>query len=153
MVLLPKPQPQAVTVPVEVEEELTNLRGFRDLVGERWGYWLGRKLTQHEMNEKTAEPRKKAREIRKGITDNLEKFITESDIDGYHEKMGELKEAKKVVKEAQEPFRKKINPLGRAVRFLDTVAIPDALKELGTPVQPRFSLSDFVKQALESAKK
>ena len=145
MVVLPS---ETTQVAVEVEEEMTNLRGFRDLVGERWGYWMGRKLTQHEMNEKSADERKKAREIRKAISNNLETYIKESDIEGYHAKMGELKEAKEVVKKAQAPFRKKINPLSKAVRFLDTVAIPDALKELGTPVQPRFSLSEFVKQAL-----
>jgi len=33
------------------------------------------------------------------------------------------------------------------------VAIPDALKELGTPITPRFSLSKWIGDAIASAKK
>jgi hypothetical protein len=36
---------------------------------------------------------------------------------------------------------------------MDNVAIPDSLKELGYPVEPRFSLSEHVKKALESQRK
>lgn len=140
-----------ITIPAEVEVELTNLRGFRDLVGERFGYWLGRRLKQTEMNDATKEERKAVSEVRKSI--NIEEFIQNSDLDGYKTKLQELDAARKVVSDKAKPFREKISPLTSAVGFLDKVAIPDALKELGTPVQPRFSLSEFVKTQLAQQKK
>ena len=139
-------------LPKEVQQEVTMLRGFRDLVGERWGYFLGRRMTQADMNEKTKEERKNVREIRKDITDNLEEYIKTSDIDTYLSKTKELKGAREVVSKKAKPFREKINPLTKAQRYLDTVAIPDALKEIGTPVQPRFSLSKWITDAMKSEK-
>lgn len=141
-----------VVVPKEVEQELTLLRGFRDLVGERWGYFLGRRMTQVDMNEKTKEERKGVREIRKEITDNLEEYIKNADIDTYLSKQKSLKDAREVVSKKAKPFREKINPLRKAQRYLDTVAIPDAMKELGTPIQPRFSLSKWVTDAMSAEK-
>lgn len=149
MVVLSPAKAEAIELPQEVEEELTNLRGFRDLVGERWGYWLGRRVKQGELSEATKEERKAVREIRKGITDNLEETIRNSDIEGYLKQVKALKEAREVVSKKSKPFREKINPLSKAVRYMDNVAIPDALKELGTPIQPRFSLSDYVAQAMQ----
>ena len=128
------------------------LRGFRDLVGERWGYFLGRRMTQADMNEKTKEERKTVSTIRKEIADNLEEYIKTSDIDTYLSKTKNLKDAKEVVSKKSKPFREKINPLSKAQRYLDTVAIPDALKEIGTPVQPRFSLSKWITDAMKSEK-
>jgi len=141
----------AEAVAVEVEQELTLLRGFRDLVGERFGYWMGRRLTQQEMNDTTKEERKAVREIHKSI--NIEEFITNSDIEGYKQKLEDLKEARKVVTEKSKPFREKISPLGQAIRYLDNIAIPDALKELGTPIQPRFSISEYIQKQLKQHKK
>jgi len=149
VVILPKPKTEQVVV--EVEQELVLLRGFRDLVAERFGYFMGRRLTQQEMNEKTEEERKAVREVRKSI--NIEEFIQNSDLEGYKGKLQELDAARNVVKEKSKPFREKISPLGKAIRFLDNVAIPDALKELGTPVQPRFSISDYIEKQLAQQKK
>ena len=149
MVILPKPKTEQVVV--EVEQELVLLRGFRDLVAERFGYFMGRRLTQQEMNEKTEEERKAVREVRKSI--NIEEFIQNSDLEGYKSKLQELDAARKVVSEKAKPFREKISPLTKAVRFLDNVAIPDALKELGCPVQPRFSISDYIEKQLAQQKK
>jgi len=142
-----------VQIPQEVQVELTNLRGFRDLVGERMGYMLGRRVKQAEMNEATEKERKKVREINKDIKDNIEKFIEKSDIKTYKARLEDLKEARKVVTTKTKPFREKISPLSKAVKYMDNIAIPDALKELGTPVQPRFTLSAFIKQQLEAQKK
>ena len=139
-----------VAVPKEIQQELDMLHGFRDLVGERWGYFLGRRLTQADMNEKTKAERKKASEIRKEITDNLEDYIKNADIDTYVSKRKSLKDAREVVSKVTKPFREKISPLRKAQKYLDTVAIPDALKELGTPVQPRFSLSKWVTDAMKA---
>lgn len=150
---MPQNPTTQIAIPEEVEKEVTLLRGFRDLVAERMGYWLGRRLTQQEMNEKTADERKKVREIRKEITDNLEDYIRNAQIDTYLSKVQALKDAKAVVTKASKPFRKKISPLSKATRYLDNVAIPDALKELGTPVQPRFSLSKWISDALKAKSK
>ena len=62
---------KAVTLPKEVEKELTLLRGFRDLVAERTGYWFGAKMLTKTMNEKTETERKAVRTIGKGITENI----------------------------------------------------------------------------------
>ena len=140
-----------VAVPKEISKELELLRGFKDLCAERWGYFLGRRLTQADMNEKTKTERTKVREIRKEITgENLETIITNADIATFKAKLKEIKEAREVVSKKAKPFRQKMNPLGKAQKYLDTVAIPDALKELGTPVQPRFSLSKWVTDAMKA---
>jgi len=146
-------QTTAQAVEMSVEQEVTLLRGFRDLVGERMGYFLGRRLTQQDMSEKTEAERKAVAEIRKEIKGNIETYITNADIKTYMEKTAELKTASETLSKAAKPFREKISPLAKAQRYLDNVAIPDALKELGTPVQPRFSLSKWIDKAIESAKK
>ena len=139
--------------PTEVAQHLTLLRGFRDLMAERMGYVLGRRLTQQDMSEKTEAERKKVSEIRKEITEKLETYIKDADLQTYQARQKALKDAREVLKKASEPFRTKITPLAKAQRYLDNVAIPDALKELGTPVQPRFSLSKWIETAIESSKK
>jgi len=141
------------TATIPVEQEITLLRGFRDLVGERFGYFLGRRLTQQEMNEKTEAERKAVAEIRKEISKNLETYIKNADVKTYMAKKGALKTASETLSNVAKPFREKISPLAKAQRYLDNVAIPDALKELGTPVQPRFGLSKWINDALASAKK
>ena len=140
------------TLPKEVQKQIKLLYGFRDLAGERWGYFLGRRMTQANMNDQTKEERKKVREVRKEITDNLEEYIRTSDLDTYVAKVKALKDAREVVSKKSKPFREKISPIAKAQKYLDTVAIPDALKELGTPVQPRFSLSKWITKAMKSEK-
>ena len=147
-----------VVIPKAVQKELSLLRGFRDLVGERWGYFVGRRMTQADMSDKTKAERKKVTEIRKGINDNFESFIegetpAKDFIASYIKAQKELKDAREVVSKKAKPFREKIKPLRKAQAYLDVVAIPDALKELGTPVQPRFSLSKWVKNAMQTEKK
>ena len=153
MVVLPKTQAVEVALPESVEEELTNLRGFRDLVNERFGYWLGARLTQQEGNQATEEKRKAVREAGKAIRNGVEEIIKTADVDKWHSLNTTLTEAKKGVKEAMKPFAEKMAPLRKAVRYLDSVAIPDAMKELGTPIAPRFSLSEYIANALKAQKK
>jgi len=105
------------------------------------------------MNEKTEAERKKVAEVRKDIRDNLETFIKNADVKTYLTKKGLLKSAAEELSKAAKPFRDKISPIAKAQRYLDNVAIPDALKELGTPIQPRFALSKWINDALASAKK
>jgi len=152
---LPKGQTQATaqTIAIPVEEEVKLLRGFRDLVGERFGYFMGRRLTQQDMTEKTAAERKAVSEIRKEIRDNIPAWIKNADVKTYTVKQDALKTAAEALTKVSKPFREKIAPLSKAQKYLDNVAIPDALKELGTPVQPRFSLSKWIGDALASQKK
>jgi len=150
---LPKTQAVEVALPESVEEELTNLRGFADLVNERWGYWLGARLKQQEGNQATEDKRKAVREAGKAIRNGVEEIIKAADVDKWHSLNATLTEAKKAVKEAMKPFAEKISPLRKAVRYLDSVAIPDAMKELGKPIAPRFSLSEYIDSALKAQKK
>ena len=142
-----------VAIPEAVEQELKMLRGFRDLAGERWGYYIGRRLTQADLTEKTTKERKAVAEARKAITgENLEEIITNGDISAYKKALKDIKAKREVFSKVAEPFREKMKPLRQAQNYMDSVAIPDALKELGTPVQPRFTLADWIKKALEAEK-
>jgi len=144
---------KTVTLPKEVEKELTLLRGFRDLVAERTGYLFGSKALTKVMNEKTETERKLVTTIRKGITENIPEWIENKNVSEYVKQMKALKEARKKNTEARKPHMEKINPLRKATKYIDVVAIPDALKELGSPVHERFSLSKWVKEAIETKKK
>lgn len=138
-------------LPEATIKQVALLVGFRDMVGERWGYWFGARVKRGEMNEATKTLRKKANEISKKIRgEALEELITNGNIEGFRKIVRQLKEQRTKVSTKSKPFREKINPLNKAVKYLDNIAIPDALKELGTPVQPRFTLSDYVQKAMES---
>jgi len=154
---LPRQQTQTTTAQataIPVEQEISLLRGFRDLVAERWGYFMGRRLTAEEMSNKTEAERKAVAEVRKAITgDNLKTIISKADVKTYESTLAKIKEARETLNTAAKPFREKIAPLAKAQRYMDNVAIPDGLKELGAPVQPRFSLSKWIGDALASQKK
>jgi len=143
----------AVTIPGAVEEELTLLRGFKDLVAERTAYALGSKVLGREMSDATKGERKAVNEARKTLKTNIENFIRKADIDGYTEIVEQIKGLSAKLKEVRKPYMAKINPLRKAVKYMDNIAIPDSLKELGVTVQPSFSLSDWVKKAVESQKR
>ena len=143
---------EAVEAEVSVDQELALLRGFRDLVAEGLGYYLGAKAVQAEASEKTKEQRKKANSIRKEINSKLEEWIKNADIESYKAKTTEYAEARAKLREAMKPFNEKKNPLNKAWRYCVNVAFPDALKELGAPVQPRFSLSEWIESAISKKK-
>jgi len=144
----------ANSVPVADVQALTS--AFVELVGERYGYWLARRMTQQDMAEKTKEQSKVARELAKTEHTKIEEFI-ENPSDEIKTVIvttrASLKDARATLKEARKPFMEKITPLAKAVRYCDNVAIPDSLKELGHPVAPRFSLSDWAKEAIKPKKK
>jgi hypothetical protein len=169
---LPKGKTQiAEAVTVEAEAKRVDLlEAFAELVAERFGYYTARRLKMAEMNEKTKEERKHAGKIRKAISlrlkfdrknggytyetgDALREAMDSGSWETYESKLKELSEVKKSIDDMAKPYREEIKPLAKAVRYLDNVAIPDSLKELGHPVQPRFSLSDWVKKQIESQKK
>jgi len=141
------------TLPPEVQEEFRLLRGLADLSAERWGYYAGRRLKQAEMSKDSKVERDAVSEIRKEITgEALEKLIADSDIESYKGTLQRLKDAREVLSKKQKPFRTKfLNPLSRATKYMDNEVIPDALRELGRPIQPRFNLSKWVNNALKEA--
>lgn len=143
------------TTPEQVEafvKEWTNLRGFSQLVEQRTGYFMGRKLKQGEMSTASEKLRKVVKKISDSI--DVEDFIKNKDLEGWQKKQKELKDARKAVSKKQKPFREKISPLTKIIKLFDNETIPDALRELnGHPVVPRFSLSKFAKEQLELAKK
>ena len=158
-----KTQAQAEQVAVTVEEGLPFteenfklLNGFSMLVAERFGYYMARRLTQQDMNEKLAEEIKPIRELRKQISENIEKHIENPSEDlqkAIFEGRKDLDEKLKPLNEKRKPYLEKMKPLQAAVRYLDVVAIPDSLKELGHPVTPRFTLSEWVCTALAQQKR
>jgi regulator of sigma D len=144
---------QALVIPAEVEQELTLLRGFRDLVAERTGYALGVSALNAEMKDATVEQRKASNEARKYLRQNLETFIQNGDFEGYKKALDEVHKTGEALKEARKPHVAKISPLRKGIKYIDNVAVPDSLKELGVTVQPAFSLSDWIKKAVETKKR
>lgn len=144
----------ANSVPVADVQALTS--AFVELVGERFGYWLARRMTQQDMAEKTKAPSKVAHELAKTEHEKIEEYLEKptAEIKAVIMKTRtNLKDARTKLKEARKPFMEKITPLAKAVRYCDNVAIPDSLKELGHPVAPRFSLSDWAAEAIKPKKK
>ena len=146
-------QAMTIVIPAEVEEELTLLRGFRDLVAERTAYALGVIALNAEMKEATVEQRKANLEARKFLRQNLEEFIKNGDFDGYKKAVQQVEETGKALKEARKPHVAKILPLRKGIKYIDNVAVPDSLEQLGVKVQPAFSLSEWIKKTIESQKK
>jgi hypothetical protein len=155
MNVLPRRNAQTAETVTE-PSRLDLLEAFAELVGERWGYWMGRRLTQQEMTEKCKNEIKVVRETSKALNESIEKLIRAEDPEvrtTIQTQRADLKNAKEIAGEARKPFQDKIAPLAQAQKYCDSVAIPDSLKELGHPVQPRFSLSEWVGKAVEQNKK
>ena len=155
---MPKVKPETATV-VEQEQQpsrLELLEAFADLVAEGFGYKTAKRLTQKDMSEKTQAEGKKAREAAKAVAESMETLIkapTQETAKKVITARETLKDARKVVSEARKPFNEKMKPLASAVKYIDSVAIPDSLKELGKTVQPLFKLSTWAEKAVEQTKK
>lgn len=131
------------------------LEAFAELVAERYGYFTARRLTQQDMSEKCKTEIEAVNAKRKEINENIEKLLEGEDAEARSSIKAETKELKALKETAdtvKKPFLEKIKPLAQAQKYADNVAIPDSLKELGYPVQPRFSLSDWMTRALEQSK-
>lgn len=145
---------ETVQIPEEIESELTLLRGFRDLVAERAGYFFGAKMLTKTMSDETAKERKAVRETSKSLNEAVSQLIetpTKQNSKTVQNLQKQVEEARKTNKKARAPHVKKISPLRKATKYLDVVAVPDALKELGHPVKPVFSLSEWVAKAIKEA--
>jgi hypothetical protein len=170
VVLLPK-KSEAQTVTVDAEAgRLDMLEAFAELVSERFGYAVARKLKMAEMNEKIEAEKKQAQEIRKAIAfrlkfdkknggytydmgEVLKEAVETGNWQAFEGKLTELSGVKKAIDGVATPYRKEANILAKAVKYIDTVAIPASLNELGYPIEARFSLSDWVKKGIESQRK
>ncbi len=151
---MPKQSVQAVEEIEVVNQELVLLRGFRDLVSEGLGYYFGAKAVSLEAREdvEVTAKRKQATDLRKEISKSIPSWIQNADVKTYETKISEMTEARKALSEVMKPFTEKKKPLDKAYRYCISVAFPDALKEIGAPVQPRFNLSDWIKEATAKKK-
>jgi len=146
---------KAIQLPKEVEEELSMLRGFRDLIGERAGYFFGAKALTKTMSDATATERKAVTALGKTLKEATDKLMAEPNkqtAKAVKDTLDKMETARKANAKAREPHMAKINPLRKAVKYIDVVAVPDSLKEMGKPVTPRFSLSEWVAKAIEQKK-
>jgi hypothetical protein len=137
-------------------DRLALLEGFVDLVSERWGYFTARRLTMKDASEKTEKERKASTQASKAFAESiksLRKTPNPANAQLVDKKEETLKTARTAVKDARKPFNDKVKPLADAIKYCDSVAIPDSLKELGKPVVPQFNLSDWAKKAVEQTKK
>jgi len=146
---------QKYFAPVNGVSRIDLLEGFAELVGERFGYWMGRRMHQQEMSDKCKTEltavRDKSKSLRGHVADLVEEEKPEVR-DAIKAEQKELTGLRKTASEVTKPFRTKISELTKAVKYCDVVTIPDSLKELGKSVAPRFSLSEWVGKALEAAK-
>ena len=139
---------QTVQIPKELEKEVTLLRGFRDLVHEGTGYMFGAKALSATMSTETATQRKVVTETGKAFRKALKTLIktpNQANSKTVQDLEEKAKDAKEANSKAREPHMKKITPLRKGDRYIRVVAVPDSLKELGKPVTPRFSLSEWAK--------
>lgn len=138
-------------IPKVIEKELTLLRGFKDLVAERSGYFFGAKMLTKTMSDETVKERKAVRETSKSLNEAVSQLIeepTKPNSKTVQNLQTQLNDARKKNKKARKPHVEKISPLRKATKYIDVVAVPDALKELGKPVTPLFSLSDWIAKAI-----
>lgn len=152
--------PKSATVQVEAEAEFKALSlqeqellvGFRDLVAEGLGYHFGAKAVQSEGSEATKDQRATNNANRKNISSHLEEWIKDADIEAYQSAVEEYTTSRKALSEAMKPYNTRKAPLARAWKYCVNVAFPDSLKEIGAPVQPRFKLSEWIKEATKKKK-
>lgn len=154
---MPKRQSAQSTQVTEeaVPSKLDMLEAFAELVSERYGYFMARRLTQQDMAEKTKDETKAVREKAKQLSENITSYIESATDDlrtAIKANQKDLEAVRKTAATARKPFQEKIKPLAQAQKYCDAVAIPDSLKELGHPVAPRFNLSEWMGKALEQSK-
>ena len=157
---MPKSTRQASVVeqalPQEIATELDLSRKFIGMVVERYGYVVGKKLKQTEMTESVKEEAKLAQEAGEAASKAVETLIktpTPANASAVTSKREDLKTARDKLKIARKPFMEKIAPLTKAIRFCDSIAIPDSLKQMGLELRPRVELSKWCSDALEATKK
>jgi len=152
----PAQQSRTTTEVIPEVDRLALLEGFVTLVSERWGYHTARRLIMKDASEKTEKERKASTEASKAFAESiktLRKTPIPANAQLADKKEEALKDARKVVKDARAPFNEKVKPLADGIKYCDSVAIPDSLKELGHPVVPQFKLSEWAQKAVAQTKK
>jgi hypothetical protein len=152
---MPRKSSEASQV-VTLDERGALLDAFAQLVAERYGYAVARRIKQAEMSVATEALRKEATALRSRVAESIESLIKEPTTETaatITEARASLEAKRKEISEASKPYREAMSPLNKGVRFFDNVIIPDSLKQLGYPIQPIFNLSDHVKEKMELAKK
>jgi hypothetical protein len=150
--------PSTEIVPEGQMTELEMLKGFKNMVAERYCYVLAKKAQSSDLNEKTEKERKASATAGKTVSKALETFLEDStDVnrDAYKAAIKDLGKARKELSTARTAtgLPDKIKELSSGIAYMDKIAIPDSLKELGTPIAPRFTLSEYVKSSVDAMKK
>lgn len=147
---------QQIVLPAELEQSIKMKDNFIGMVCERYGYVVGRKTKVAEMNEATKGESKAAKEAREAASKAVETLIktpNAANSQTVKDRREDIKTAADKLKSARKPFMEKISILGKAIRFCDSIAIPDAFKQLGVELKPRVELSKWCNEALEATKK
>ena len=135
------------------------LETFASMVSTRFGIDLGRKLNQAEANKAVKADATKAREASKSFKDalvTLRKAPNKDNADAVDTVEKEVASLRKIVSKGRKPFNEKNKPLVSAIKYLDKVAIPDGLKEIGHPIAPvnnEAGMPEWVRKAVEASKK
>jgi len=132
-----------------------NVANLINVVAERYGYYFATRKIQSELFRETKEERKKVQNLRKTI----QNLVNEMVYDGkdhrktIKELQKQLFEAKKQLKSKSAPFYEKKRPLIKAISLLDKEIIPQKLQEVGKKIEPRYTLSDWIKKELVKRQK
>mgnify|MGYP000255011346 CR=1 FL=1 len=129
-----------ILIPKEIED-LVNL------VEERWGYYLGKRVIQSELFKATQKERTEIRAIGEKISKLLNEYL-EKGVDTREEikkLQEELATARATLMEKSAPFYEKLRPLNMAISYLDKKLIPEALeKATGRKPVPRLQVSEYL---------
>jgi len=128
-----------------------NIQNFIDVVVERYSYYFGKRKIQSELFRATRDERNKVRDIGKTINALINEMIYDGKDNRktIKELNKQLFDAKKVLREKSRPFYEKMRPLTKAISLMDREIIPQKIQEVtGKPLQPRFTLSDWIKKKL-----
>lgn len=149
-------QEAVVITPVVGEENrMEMLEGFADLIAEQCGYKIAKRETQKDMNEATVADRKKNSEMGKFISEKLEELVEKPTVETAQAIQAKRKERTAVVKllrESRKPYGEKMKPLNEAIKYIEKVSVPDALRYLGKTVQPLFTVSEEIAKGIEQEK-
>jgi len=132
-----------VVIPKEVSE-------FIDLVAERYGYYVAKRLKLSEMMKATKTERSLVRALGQKIGSLFSEYITEgkdvrAEIKADQE---ELAKARATLKAKSKPYYDAIRPLNKALSYLDKEVIPQRLEQLGKPVKPIFKVDPAILKAI-----
>jgi len=153
-----------IVVPEALQEEVRLLRGFAILGAERTAYMFGSRSLTTDMSKASAAERKTLSEANKNIRDNLPAWVKAGSEKEYEKALKAVTDARKALSTKDKPTRDKIAPLRRAMKYIDVVAVPEAIKELANVtsdpevkkklvVAPSFKLSEWIGKAIEANKK